>query len=907
MDSTSPHNQEEPGLSPNNLKSFETSVRAALNGRTDRDMEEALVSIQLLHAGWNKGGITVIREEILDSNLEDIRAEHCPIAALNEPFTPPSSTSPIKRTLDKLVAAMQAKEERLGLGYILADPCLTNIFTPSSSISPTRSLSHKLVALPHPKEERLSPEEHSATPPDYITEDDERVLNFVKGIESVSPVEGEPPHLAHSCDFKRSSVHESFHATVSSQESVKGADSTESVSSCESCPSCETGCEKIYFQTTKKTGLDLTFIARLENLDDTADWTLLRALGDVANVAIAEQDDPKTNLTFDKVERYRFTVKQPEEILRKSISNSAAKLWKEKVPNLRAQYKLKGHKGVPKQAFKDLRAQCQQEAEQAHPKSEAVEEHDRQVQKYQETEALFAQFESRHQPQQGQPMNPTPFPIASITAQQRAAAQLKAHDGQRASLCDLKRKKALKQALNVDLQQMAQLMENVPKRKAATSQLIMTREDVERKMQEQNRRCGFPVTALGDVPGSPSTWDREEHAFSTPSMNHTKKHKHSQTPYRRPFSSPEPKAVDPEETNEYDSDQTIPETNHSDPDSNSNMPPTEKKNKQAQFHYNGPQVWMLDEHRTDPIAVAAKNDRSEDLNNLIPRSTWMDRTPMNANRPSSISESNIRDSRTPNPRSVMPHAKPPVGLNNSNIVHLRGGYLATLEPEQDEIYNLSEGYERAKAIRKVKDDEEMYQGLQKFKGRQRGWNGERESDRLNTLSEYHAEQDRLFLEQYRNAQADKVPKVVATPKGKELATLRKRLYTEYVDSNYTGMTQEAKINAIGKDLEDGYTMLSEQSKRADADFKAFMEENNRVTKAKMMGRPWDLDTTKREALEDRRARPDKEKRKAAKKGVAKKSLIIRLPISCSSTLKLSQKRAREDDEEVSDAKRARVE
>ena len=110
----------------------------------------------------------------------------------------------------------------------------------------------------------------------------------------------------------------------------------------------------------------------------------------------------------------------------------AATLWKEKVSNLCAHYKLKGHKGVPKQAFEGLRAQCQQEAEQA-----------------------------------------------------------------TVSLCDLKQKKALGQALNVDLHEMAQLTDGVPKQKAATSQPIMTREDVEMGDAGAEQALRAPRDCLG--------------------------------------------------------------------------------------------------------------------------------------------------------------------------------------------------------------------------------------------------------------------------------------------------------------------------------------------------------------------------------------------------------------------------
>jgi ribosomal protein L13E len=43
----------------------------------------------------------------------------------------------------------------------------------------------------------------------------------------------------------------------------------------------------------------------------------------------------------------------------------------------------------------------------------------------------------------------------------------------------------------------------------------------------------------------------------------------------------------------------------------------------------------------------------------------------------------------------------------------------------------------AREKRKKRDEEEMYEGLRNFNGRQRGWNSERESDRQQTIRNYH--------------------------------------------------------------------------------------------------------------------------------------------------------------------------
>jgi len=195
-----------------------------------------------------------------------------------------------------------------------------------------------------------------------------------------------------------------------------------------------------------------------------------------------------------------------------------------------------------------------------------------------------------------------------------------------------------------------------------------------------------------------------------------------------------------------------------------------------------------------------------------------------------------------------------------------------------------------KLARKIRDEEEMYEGLRNFQGRQRGWNGERESDRSITLNEYNLEQDRQFLEKYHKNKADNST-TKSTPKGKEPATPQKR----YPEADYTGLSKEETIKAMGKNLEDGYTMLSKQARETEAEFDALMEENTRTTKAKMMARPWDLYLIKAEALAEQSAR-------------TKPSLSLKPKSNRSVKSNNSKKRNREDDGEVGGAeKRVRVE
>jgi hypothetical protein len=48
-----------------------------------------------------------------------------------------------------------------------------------------------------------------------------------------------------------------------------------------------------------------------------------------------------------------------------------------------------------------------------------------------------------------------------------------------------------------------------------------------------------------------------------------------------------------------------------------------------------------------------------------------------------------------------------------------------------------EALELARAKRKERDDMELYQGMRSSKLRQRGWNGEREAERQQTIQQHH--------------------------------------------------------------------------------------------------------------------------------------------------------------------------
>ena len=298
--------------------------------------------------------------------------------------------------------------------------------------------------------------------------------------------------------------------------------------------------------------------------------------------------------------------------------------------------------------------------------------------------------------------------------------------------------------------------------------------------------------------------------------------------------------------------------------------PKKQKTKQFQYQYNGPQPWMLDGNRTDPVAMAVKNKRSGDLNDLMTEATQVDPIHTNAIHSSQMSESNIADPPTPTLRSAKPRTKLSDRVNDPANVYLKGGLL--------DFYDRLGNFERLKEERRMRDEDEMYEGLRNFQGRQRGWNGEREFDRSITLNEYNLEQDQEFLEKYHKAKADTDYKLISTPKGKEQATSYKQPYPE---PDYTGISKEEIIQAMGKHLKDGYTLLIKQARDSELEFDAIVEENMRTTKSKMMARPWDLDAIKAEALAARRGRGA---------GTSKPSLIVKLKINHEVRLSDSKKR-----------------
>jgi hypothetical protein len=146
-----------------------------------------------------------------------------------------------------------------------------------------------------------------------------------------------------------------------------------------------------------------------------------------------------------------------------------------------------------------------------------------------------------------------------------------------------------------------------------------------------------------------------------------------------------------------------------------------KKKSKKQPIYNGPPSYLLDENRDDPFAY--------------PNSAGF--PTRGGPRPGrDSSQWGSGDSQATNPR---PQCDEPTSVQSSNT-RLRMNDIESVQSSNtslrmNDIALVQSGMDRAK--RKERDDDEMYQGLRNFKGRQRGWNGEPEIDRQRTIQNFH--------------------------------------------------------------------------------------------------------------------------------------------------------------------------
>lgn len=367
----------------------------------------------------------------------------------------------------------------------------------------------------------------------------------------------------------------------------------------------------------------------------------------------------------------------------------------------------------------------------------------------------------------------------------------------------------------------------VPEWNGPTTPAARSRRDIVKKIQEQIRRSGMlPVTALGALPGTPSSKTQYQHLFLPDSTLPS-----NQEPKSSLVSPP----ISLEEIG-YDSDKTIPDPNWSQSESDSEILPGKKPKKQVQFQYNGPPAFLLDPSRTDAVAIAAKTNNLGDLNDFssILGSDSICSTRLghsNVNRSPRINDSNS-------------------GVTGSNFVNysprLRGSRLGVCGGGsvfiEEPILDRRNNYERLKAERQIRDDNELYIGLKNYPGQQRGWNREHESIRRAALNEYHLQEERTLLA--------KCEKDKAAKKGKDPTTPRKQ--RPQLDNS--SMSREDIITAQAKHLEDGYSELYAYGIQSSVDYDDILDENERENHRKMLSRHWDADEIKREVLEEQRAK-----------------------------------------------------
>ncbi|KAE9362729.1 hypothetical protein N431DRAFT_142158 [Stipitochalara longipes BDJ] len=143
-----------------------------------------------------------------------------------------------------------------------------------------------------------------------------------------------------------------------------------------------------------------------------------------------------------------------------------------------------------------------------------------------------------------------------------------------------------------------------------------------------------------------------------------------------------------------------------------------RKKQPRSPHYQNYQDPVVDDMRIPPGENTHTSNISSDVRAQTPQENRFDHSPHSTPESSDIDDNM---GRSPSPKLV----------NDQRI-------LRTAEERRD--------LEIARAKRKKRDDEEMFQGLRNFSGRQRGWNGELESDRQETIRK-HLEQEAAEIEE----------------------------------------------------------------------------------------------------------------------------------------------------------------
>lgn len=356
-----------------------------------------------------------------------------------------------------------------------------------------------------------------------------------------------------------------------------------------------------------------------------------------------------------------------------------------------------------------------------------------------------------------------------------------------------------------------------------------------------------PAIALGVLPITPSSTTKHENLWA-PNHNAFQKTQPPEFALLTPSTARKPQNLG------EDSDVTIADPNWSDGESDTEMipvmAPAEKKKKPIQPQYSGPPAYLLDSRRTDLVAMAAKNNHPGSLNDLP--SMLARTTPTFQGDSSQVSHS------APLSDPISTHSQ----FNGFDGSSDKKESLPTLR-EQDwfiehgNILDHDNGQrelERLRAERKTRDDNEMYEGLKAFKGSQRGWSGEDESVRQETLKEYHQEGERNFSEAVEKERVAAAPKEKTPTVGKQPS-----------QPDYSYMKPEKVLAVKAKQLEEGYSERYAKQVQASQDFDDYNSIIVAKNYQKMMNRPWDHHQIKRKALEEQGATVLEEQRAKLRK------------------------------------------
>ena len=369
--------------------------------------------------------------------------------------------------------------------------------------------------------------------------------------------------------------------------------------------------------------------------------------------------------------------------------------------------------------------------------------------------------------------------------------------------------------------------------KAQPITLPVTKQDVLKRMEDQFRRPCLRQGPMLCLPVTPSSTSQRGHPLF---------------PHRPHFISSR------ESDKSYASDLTLDDsTSWLWSTSDSEMLSDEKK-RQVQHHFAGPPAYLLDSNRTDPVAVAFRNGYSKDSNVLSSIITGAKTSPISA-----IREVNNETGERP-PGLEYGNLQAANHSNTTKRYQIGGGDGDWEERiRSKKCIKRRKDLDRLRAQRKTRDENEMYQGLKAFGGKQRGWNGENEFVRQKTLEAYHEEEDRRLQE--RLAEERSAQKARAFQKSRNSTSP----CIPQAEISYRGLKTEMILAAKAKHLEEAYSERYAQILQERQDNDDFIEHLVVSNHKAIMKAPWDVDQIKRDALEAEKVRVETDRRANVRK------------------------------------------